>query len=551
MVLGIAQDGGAPQAGCRRECCAARWAGREPRLSVACLGIVDPPAGRWIIDATPDFPGQLTHLDTLAPPASEPGLSGILLTHAHAGHYTGLVHLGREAMGAAGVAVHAMPRLKSYLETDGPWRQLVELGNIELHALGADTPRRLSERVTVTPLAVPHRDEFSETVAYRIDGPARRVLYLPDIDGWERWDRPIEEILAGTDVAFLDGTFYDAGELPHRDVAEFPHPTITSTIRRLAHLPAATRARVRFIHLNHTNPALRPRSAARRAIAAAGFAVAAEGESFGLGAGSSPPAAPPAARTGRPRKDPNPAAPGFDGAGSDAEAIRLADRVMEAMGGRAAWDSARYLTWGFFGARRHVWDKHTGDVRIEGTDRETERPCIVLMNVRTKKGRAWLGGEPVEDPAALAAWLDRGEAWWINDSYWLVAPYKLKDTGVTLRYAGEGTTEAGGRAEVLEMTFKSVGRTPQNRYRIYVGAESGLVEQWDYYEDRSDAEPAFRSPWRNWKFYGRILLSDDRGEIRDRPARLTDIAVLDEIPAAVLSSPAAVDWSKLAAGGTP
>jgi hypothetical protein len=236
----------------------------------------------------------------------------------------------------------------------------------------------------------------------------------------------------------------------------------------------------------------------------------------------------------------NPPAPGFNAAGSDPRAIEVADQVMERMGGRAAWDATRHLTWSFFGRRRHAWDKYTGDLRIEGTERDTDEAYLILMNIHSKQGRAWRGGAEITDPAALAEMMERGEALWINDSYWMFMPYKLKDTGVTLRYAGEGKMEDGRAADVLQLTFEDVGKTPENRYLVYVARDSGLVEQWDYFAKAEDPEPGFRLPWHNWQRYGAILLSDNRGERGH-----TDIAVRDEMPAAVYNSPEPVDWKEL------
>ena len=236
----------------------------------------------------------------------------------------------------------------------------------------------------------------------------------------------------------------------------------------------------------------------------------------------------------------NPPAPGFDLAGSDQEAIAIADQVMQKLGGREAWDNTHYITWSFFGLRRHVWDKHTGDLRVEGTDRETGKPYLILMNLPTMKGRAWADGEEITDPGELAKRLDYGEAVWINDSYWMFMPYKLKDSGVTLKYLGERPMLDGRPASVLQLTFAGVGRTPQNKYYVYVADDTGLVEQWDYFEDAGHAEPGFQNPWHNWQRYGNILLSDDRGERGH-----TGIAVFTELPAAILDSPEAVDWDDL------
>jgi pyrroloquinoline quinone biosynthesis protein B len=274
VVLGTAQDGGQPQAGTKP---GPAWEPQHRRL-VASLAVVDPATGeRWLFDATPDFPEQLHRLDEIAAVDGVPGITGIFLTHAHVGHYTGLMHLGREVIGAHAVPVHALPRMRAFLESNGPWDQLVRLENIELRPLAPDSAVRLNERITVTPFLVPHRDEYSETVGYRIDGPNRSVVFLPDIDKWERWDAQgtrIEDVVADVDVAYLDGSFYAEGEIPGRSMAEIPHPFVVETMARFADAPADVRARIRFIHLNRTNPGARPGAPERAAVESAGFGVA-------------------------------------------------------------------------------------------------------------------------------------------------------------------------------------------------------------------------------------------------------------------------------------
>ncbi len=264
----MAQDGGLPHIGCRRaECVKAR---ENPALKrhVSSLAIVDAQSGQhWILDATPDFPAQIAGL---------PGtLAGVFLTHAHIGHYTGLMFLGREAQGAKGVPVYAMPRMREFLTNDGPWSQLVSLHNIDLRPV--EDGVRLNERISVTAIRVPHRDEFSETVGFIIAGPKRKVLFLPDIDKWEKWDRPVEDVIKGVDRAYVDGTFYADGEVPGRSMSEIPHPFIVESMKRLEPLAS----KVRFIHLNHTNPALQ-KGPELGAIQKEGFAVAVEGETFAL-----------------------------------------------------------------------------------------------------------------------------------------------------------------------------------------------------------------------------------------------------------------------------
>ncbi len=274
VVLGVAQDGGYPQAGTKP---GDAWAADRRRL-VSSLAIVDPASGeRWLIEATPDFREQLHLLDQIAPVAGVPGLAGIFLTHAHVGHYTGLIHLGHEVIGADGVPVYAMPRMHEFLSTNGPWDQLVRFRNIELRRLEEGTPIRLNGRISVVPFRVPHRDEYSETVGYRIQGPSRTVVFLPDIDKWERWDEwgvGVDTVVAGADVAYLDGTFYADGEVPGRDMAAIPHPFIVETMRRFERAPAAERAKIRFIHLNRSNPVGWRDSEERRAVERAGFRVA-------------------------------------------------------------------------------------------------------------------------------------------------------------------------------------------------------------------------------------------------------------------------------------
>ena len=226
----------------------------------------------------------------------------------------------------------------------------------------------------------------------------------------------------------------------------------------------------------------------------------------------------------------NPPADGFDSAGSDPKAVEIADAVMEKMGGRKNWNRTRYLTWRFFGRRLHVWDRWTGDVRFEEADR------ITLMNVHSRTGRVWKASVEVAEADSLKKYLNRGYRAWINDSYWLVMPYKLKDSGVTLTYGGLAKMENGRDAFVLTLTFEDVGVTPQNRYDVFVDRERMLVEQWAFYRNASDEQPRFIGPWTGWKPHGRILLSAGRG------ARAhSDVAVFDELPRAVFESPEPVD----------
>ena len=201
----------------------------------------------------------------------------------------------------------------------------------------------------------------------------------------------------------------------------------------------------------------------------------------------------------------NPPAPGFDVTHSDPAAVELADSIMEAVGGRQNWDNTRFISWDF-GNRHLVWDKKEGHVRIESkTD-----SAIYLVNIHDLKGRVQIRGQELTEPDSLQKMLAKGKSIWINDSYWLFMPFKLKDTGVTLKYLGEDTISAGVNANVLELTFDNVGDTPQNKYRVYADLKDNLVKQWAFYREASQDTPTWVLPWDNYKKHGHILLSADR-----------------------------------------
>jgi pyrroloquinoline quinone biosynthesis protein B len=274
-VLGIAQDGGYPQAGCNAEHCLRHWRGEEKKRQVVSLGLTDQASGQnWLFEATPDFTAQMQQLQQASGLAK---LSGIFLTHAHMGHYAGLLQLGREAMGAQGIPVYVMPKMKEFLEANAPWSQWVTLGNIKLVLIEADTPIQLASNLRVTPLIVPHRDEFSETVGYRIETAEKSLLFIPDIDKWPLWDRDIRAEVARVDLALLDATFYQEGELPNRNMSEIPHPFVAETISLFSPLPTAEKRKIKFIHFNHTNPLILE-GPERNRVKNLGFDVATEGE---------------------------------------------------------------------------------------------------------------------------------------------------------------------------------------------------------------------------------------------------------------------------------
>ncbi|MEM7152745.1 MAG: MBL fold metallo-hydrolase [Myxococcota bacterium] len=284
VVLGIAQDAGVPQTDCDCERCraAAEDPMHRPRVSSLALMLDD---GRSVLfDATPDLPAQLRHVAALR--GERPGargrrpVAGIFLTHGHMGHYLGLAHLGFESAHTDRVPVHGTERMLALLRDHAPWSQLVAKQEIELNELRDGQAVTLGV-VDVVPVLVPHRAEFTDTLAFRFEGPERTVLFIPDCDPWSRWEpAALDALLDGVDVALLDGTFYSGDELPGRDLTKIGHPLMVDTMQWLSEQPDAPQ--VRFIHLNHSNPALTDGSAARQAIERRGFAVARRGEALAL-----------------------------------------------------------------------------------------------------------------------------------------------------------------------------------------------------------------------------------------------------------------------------
>ena len=277
VVLGTAQDAGYPQIGCEKECCKAYWEGKEEKKFVTCLALVDRTSNQyWLFEATPDITQQLHTLQPYL--ATQPDYSpdGIFITHAHIGHYSGLMQLGREAMGAKAIPVWAMPRLDSFIRNNGPWSQLVSLGNIQLQSLHGDSTVVISSSIKVTPIKVPHRDEFSETVGFVIESDKKKILFIPDIDKWEKWEKDIVAAVRKVDMALLDGTFYKNGELPGRDMSEVPHPFVEESLQKFSSLSSAEKSKIVFIHFNHTNPLLKIKSTEKDKVKADGFGVAEE-----------------------------------------------------------------------------------------------------------------------------------------------------------------------------------------------------------------------------------------------------------------------------------
>ncbi|MGY8951413.1 MAG: MBL fold metallo-hydrolase [Flavobacteriales bacterium] len=275
MVLGVAQDAGYPQMNCKKECCKAAWENSKLQKMTSCLAIIDPTTNQqWIIDATPNIKEQLQLLKSKS---GTEKIDGVLLTHAHMGHYSGLIHFGREVMGTNNMPVFAMPKMTTFLKENGPWSQLVEIENISLQKLKSDSTFSLNKNIKVTPFLVPHRDEFSETVGYKITINEKILLFIPDIDKWQKWETNIVPLIQKVDYAFLDATFYKNGELK-RDMSEIPHPFVEESMELFSTLTETGKQKVHFIHFNHTNPLLIEGSASQKEVTKKGFNLSKEGQ---------------------------------------------------------------------------------------------------------------------------------------------------------------------------------------------------------------------------------------------------------------------------------
>ena len=276
QVLGIVQDAGYPHIGCEKDCCNVVSPGE---YFVSCLGLLDKTNNkRYLFDATPDIHNQLNLVEKFP---NGNLIDGIFLTHAHIGHYAGLMYLGREGLGGDNIKVYVLKRMAKFLTKNGPWDQLVKLNNISLQTISNNKFVKLSENILVIPIKVPHRDEYSETVGYKIIGKSKKLLFIPDIDKWDEWEKSIVDEVKLVDYAFIDGTFYNGSEL-NRDMSEIPHPSIEETLELFSNQPLAEKNKIYFIHINHTNPILTNKNGVRDLILNAGFNIAEMGLKLSL-----------------------------------------------------------------------------------------------------------------------------------------------------------------------------------------------------------------------------------------------------------------------------
>ena len=275
-ILGNVQDAGLPHIGCQHKFCNDKFNEFEEYFTTS-LAVVDPVNEKYILfEATPDLPYQLNYLQKkifkkfLLP-------ESIFITHAHIGHYAGLMYFGREALGSKGLKVNVLPKMANFLQTNGPWSQLVEINNIKIQDLNFGVNVSELKNITITPIKVPHRDEYSETAGFIIEGKSKKALFIPDIDKWEKWDRDLKQLVNEFDYLLLDATFYDSKEIK-RDISEIPHPLVSETINLLDSLSNESKNKVYFIHMNHTNLMLDPMSELSKFIYSKGYNIARVGQ---------------------------------------------------------------------------------------------------------------------------------------------------------------------------------------------------------------------------------------------------------------------------------
>ncbi|MEY2924906.1 MAG: hypothetical protein RLZZ337_1454 [Bacteroidota bacterium] len=281
VILGTVQDAGSPHIGCAKLCCKFLFESGNSDRKVVSLGLIDHSTQKsYLFEATPDIATQLKNLKQWTKSDKELP-DGIFVTHAHIGHYTGLMYLGKEATNASNIPVYCMSRMHKFLNSSGPWNQLIALQNIELIRMQAAETIVLSDHLQVTPILVPHRDEYSETVGYRIDTKTKKVLFIPDIDKWSKWPEIIHQIKV-CDYVFVDGTFYDGQEINNRDISEIPHPFVVESLELFKDLSSIDKGKIHFIHLNHTNPLLNINSTESRKVEDLGFRIARKNDLFKL-----------------------------------------------------------------------------------------------------------------------------------------------------------------------------------------------------------------------------------------------------------------------------
>tara|TARA_Y100001970_G_scaffold268694_1_gene360261 strand:- start:855 stop:1724 length:870 start_codon:yes stop_codon:yes gene_type:complete len=282
-ILGTAQDGGYPHIGCKKICCKAAWNDHSKKRLIASIAIIDKKLKEcWIIDSSPDIKFQINMIMDFLNLEDCPKINGIFLTHAHIGHYSGLLEFGKEAMNSFEVPIYAMPKMNDFIKSNNAFNFLIQSSNIKLNTIHHNANLKLNKNISIEPFLVSHRNEMSETVGYKIFSKKNSIVYLPDIDSWDDPYLDIIECVKNNDILILDGTFYDINELGVRNILDIPHPTIKDSINRFSMLGMSDRNKIYFTHFNHTNDVIRD-SESRKVLVNEGYNITNDGDVFYIG----------------------------------------------------------------------------------------------------------------------------------------------------------------------------------------------------------------------------------------------------------------------------
>ncbi len=200
----------------------------------------------------------------------------------------------------------------------------------------------------------------------------------------------------------------------------------------------------------------------------------------------------------------------------DPESEPIVRALTDAMGGQETWDRLPCFRFDFVVVRdgkeaarfRHWWDKRRGRCRVEGPD-GTGHQVVAIFDLADRKGLAFSDGIGESDSARVAAILQWGYERWVNDTYWVMMPFKLHDPGVRIRYSKPERTSAASY-DVLELSFvQGTGLTSDDRYWLHVNRSTHLIDRWDYLLTGSEPPPK-SAGWEAWSRVGPVQLSLQR-----------------------------------------
>ena len=184
----------------------------------------------------------------------------------------------------------------------------------------------------------------------------------------------------------------------------------------------------------------------------------------------------------------------------------LLDSMVNAVGGRQAWQDTRFVTWNFFGARNVWWDKHNNQVRIESS--RTDFKAIV--NTQNHSGQVFVNGMKQQSSDSIKKYIEVALAMWNNDKYWVAMPFLALENNSVYNYQGADKTSNGMMAEIVQLSFENE-TAPFEKFKLYLNPADYKLQEWACYTLMDDTIPSVVTPWKNYQPYGGVLLSNDRG----------------------------------------